>query len=108
MTSPRNGVPTVIVVAILVIFCFTVSSVVALAIAGPSNETTSTLISSLVGLIPTTIASLAVLMKVNTVERKVDDANRALNGEMDAKIQRNVSETLQAHGVPQQRKPPKA
>lgn len=106
MSEPKSGVPTVIVVAILVVFCFTISAVSALAILGADNETTPALISSLVGLIPTTIASLTLLLKVNSVERKVDDANRALNGDMDRKIQQNVSRTLEAHGVPAQEELP--
>lgn len=93
---PSNS--TAIVVAVCVVFCFTLATVAAIFIAAPDGANTGSLITSLLGTLAPTIAALALLVKVNSTEAKVDrveaTTDRLANGLLDAKIRAGVADVL--------------
>jgi hypothetical protein len=94
-----NGVsPTILVVGVVVVFCFTTAGVVTIALAGPDQEATITI---LVGLLAPTIASLVTLAKTAGVAARVEkvasDTDDLTNGLMDAKIRAAVADVLPDH-----------
>ena len=91
----RGVSPTALVVGVVVVFCFTIAGVVTIALAGPDQEATVTI---LVGLLAPTITSLVTLAKTSgvaaQVEKVASDTDDLTNGLMDAKIRAAVADVL--------------
>ncbi|HEY0701066.1 MAG TPA: hypothetical protein VGD43_25045 [Micromonospora sp.] len=91
--------PTVLVVVIAVVFCFTIAGVVTIALAGRDDQEST--ITILVGLLAPTIASLVTLSKTAGVAARVEkvasDTDDLTNGLMDAKIRAAVADVLPDH-----------
>lgn len=104
MTSPRPA-NNVVVIAVCVVFCFTVAACVAVFVASPEGANTGSLITILVGTLAPTIASLGLLVKVQQVDEKADttsaqvsqiaqDTYRLTNGLLDAKVRAGVADVV--------------
>lgn len=103
MSQSRQNVPTVLVVGVIIVFCFTVAAVVAISVAVPEGANKGSLVAILMGSLAPTIASLVALAKVSSVSGTVDqvaeDTTKLTNGLMDSKIRAAVADVLPAHLV---------
>lgn len=104
MSTPKPST-TVALIAVCVVFCFTLACVVAVFIAAPDGANTATLAASLLGTLAPTIAAVALLVQVKDVkatqtdqgerlERVASDTHALTNGLLDSKVRVGVSEVL--------------
>lgn len=106
MTTPTKHdtpAPTVMIVAGTVMFCFVIAGCVSVFIAAPEGANTGSLVALLIGALAPTLASLAVLAKVQGVDEKADRTSREVsavrqdtyaltNGLLDAKVRAAVAD----------------
>lgn len=90
MTTPTpRGPSTATVVGIVVVFCFTVAGVVGLTVTVPNRA--QTLITVLLASVAPTVAALAGLAKLGTVDKRTEDLT---NGLMDSKVRAAVADVI--------------
>lgn len=87
---------TVLLIVVGAVTCFVVAAAVVIFVAAPEGANTGSLIALLIGIIPTTAASLAALAKVDQTGKVVDDL---ANGKMDAKIRAGLADLLPEHQI---------
>lgn len=95
-TTPARPVvsSTVLVVGMVVVFCFTLAAVVVITVAVPNGANTGSLIAILIGTLAPTLATLVSLAKMGKVSAQVDELG---NGLMQAKVRTALADVLQAH-----------
>ena len=91
-SAPISG--SAVLLTMVGIYVSTLGTVVALEVFGNGGDTVTLIVAQLAP----TIASVAAFMRIEQTRKEV---NTALNGQMDEKIQTNVGEVLERHGVPQ-------
>lgn len=95
----------VAVVAVCVVFCFTLTAVVVVFALAPEGANTTALVGSLLGTIAPTLAAVAVLVQVKGVQvaqaeqgaqisRVASDTHALTNGLLDSKVRAGVSEVI--------------
>jgi uncharacterized protein YggE len=105
MSQNGSGGNTSAIVAVCVVFCFTLTAVVVVFAVNPDGESTLTLVGALLGTIAPTIAALAVLVQVKGVQatqadqgaqidKVASDTHALTNGLLDSKVRAGVSEVL--------------
>lgn len=98
-STPSPAVSTtVVVVGVVVVFCFTIAACVAIFVAAPDGANTGSLVTILLSSVAQVIGVLALLIKVSGTDAKVDqvaqDTYRLTNGLLDAKVRAGVADVV--------------
>lgn len=97
-TSAPAVSTTVVVVGVVVVFCFTIAACVAVFVAAPDGANTGSLVTILLSSVAQVIGVLALLVKVSGTDAKVDqvaqDTYRLTNGLLDAKVRAGVADVV--------------
>ena len=98
-TTNRPAVSTtVVVVGVVVVFCFTIAACVAIFVAAPEGANTGSLVTILLSSVAQVVGVLALLVKVSGTDAKVDqvaqDTYRLTNGLLDSKVRAALSDTV--------------
>lgn len=105
MTTQPKSTTNVALVAVTIVFCFTLTAVVAVFALAPEGSNTIALVGSLLGTLAPTIAAVAVLVQVKGVQvaqaeqgaqinRVASDTHALTNGLLDSKVRAGVSEVI--------------
>lgn len=103
--SPNTTPSTAAIVAVCIVFCFTLAAAVAVFAIAPNGESTVVLVGSLLGTLAPTLAAVAVLVQVRGVQsvqaeqgeaisRVASDTYALTNGLLDSKVRAGVSEVI--------------
>ncbi len=107
MESPSNnsGPSPAAIVAVCVVFCFTLTAAVVVFALSPEGDQTVALVGSLLATLAPTLAAVAVLVQVKSVqstqaeqgeriERVASDTYALTNGLLDSKVRAGVAEVI--------------
>lgn len=103
--APQKSSTNVALVAVCVVFCFTLACVVAVFALAPDGANTIALVGSLLGTLAPTIAAVAVLVQIKGVavtqaeqgeriERVASDTYALTNGLLDSKVRAGVADVI--------------
>lgn len=102
MSTPKPPIAstTVIVVSVVVMFCFVVAAVTGLTILAPDGSDVGAITTALLGSLATAVPVLVTLVKVQSMDGKQTATDEKVdylaNGGMDAKIRAGIADVVKA------------